>query len=150
LTQGLKQRFDIKWKLNEITGCWEWTAYRDKDGYGNIQVNKSPRQAHRISYILYVGGIPPNTLVCHSCDNPGCVNPDHLFLGTPKLNMEDKYNKNRQIHVRGEEVGNSKLSTEDVKHIRSSSFGNQQLAKYYGVTHSLISAIRLNKCWKHV
>ncbi len=92
--------------------CWIWTGNRDKDGYGNI--GNGPRdsykliRAHRLSYALHKGEVPDNLFVCHTCDKPYCVNPDHLFLGTAKDNENDKVNKGRQ--AKGERNGNSKYA----------------------------------------
>lgn len=144
-------RFESKFSIGVGNSCWTWLGYRDRDGYGNFCLNGRPYQAHRISWAYYNNKeIPKGMLICHTCDNPSCINPDHLFLGTPKDNMVDKYNKGRNVNVRGAAVGNSKLTEQDVKHIRTSPMNNRVLAKELGVTHSLISAVQLRKCWKHV
>jgi HNH endonuclease len=75
--------------------CWEWTASKFRDGYGQIKVNRKNKKAHRIAYELFKGPIPENMLVCHTCDNPGCVRPEHLFLGTALDNSHDMINKGR-------------------------------------------------------
>lgn len=75
--------------------CWEWIASKNPDGYGNFYYNKRIDRAHRVSYILEHGPIPKGMLVCHNCDNPGCVNPSHLFLGSQKDNMSDCSKKRR-------------------------------------------------------
>ncbi len=75
-------------------GCWEWKAKKDKNGYGIIYATKNTR-AHRFSYELYHGKIFENLIICHKCDNPPCVNPDHLFMGTHKDNAQDRQQKNR-------------------------------------------------------
>jgi len=94
----LLERFNAKYIKIE-GGCWEWSASKHRQGYGRIRLGKKEGktvQAHRVSYELFIGEIPSEKLVCHRCDNPSCVNPDHLFLGTHKDNMIDKYKKGRQ------------------------------------------------------
>lgn len=76
-------------------GCWEWTAHRDKHGYGRIRLNGIPALAHRVVYELLVGAIPEGLFALHHCDNPGCVRPDHIFLGTQRDNMRDMWKKGR-------------------------------------------------------
>jgi len=77
-------------------GCWLWTAHVNRTGYGHFALSRSRgRSAHRVSHELNIGPIPSGMLVCHRCDNPRCVRPDHLFLGTPSDNMHDKVAKGR-------------------------------------------------------
>lgn len=77
------------------TGCWLWIARKDKDGYGLLRIDRRPIGAHRISFRIFNGEIPFGVSVLHSCDNPGCVNPEHLFLGTHTDNVRDTCNKKR-------------------------------------------------------
>lgn len=151
LNRSLMERFHSKYIKNLETGCWEWNAYKDRDGYGVFQLNQYPKQAHRVSWLFSNGEIPPNTLVCHKCDNPGCVNPEHLFLGTNSDNMQDMLSKNRSNYSRGEYVGTSKLEEAQVRYIKSNKqYTGKDLAEEFGVSPALISMIRSNKCWKHV
>lgn len=81
-------------------GCWLWTSYK-KQGYGYFRINNKDIGAHRVSYELIYGPFDKCLFVCHKCDNPPCVNPDHLWLGTNQDNMEDMYNKNRGYKSHG-------------------------------------------------
>src|SRR6266446_4977936 len=90
--------------------CWEWIAFRRSEGYGRFSFNRKTEQAHRVSLKLIGVIIPPKILVCHSCDNPPCVNPKHLFLGSDKDNSNDKVLKNRQGGAKGETNQGAKIT----------------------------------------
>jgi hypothetical protein len=87
-------------KVEKTEGCWLWMAARDKDGYGNVRWRMERERAHRLSWRLTYGNIPDGLWVLHRCDNPPCVRPDHLFLGTAKDNTADMLNKGRYISHR--------------------------------------------------
>jgi hypothetical protein len=93
MKRTLEERF---WeKVQTGAGCWEWLAVRDRRGYGQLGVNGKTRKAHRLSWEINNGPIPDGLFVCHHCDNPGCVRPSHLFLGTHQDNMRDMIEKGR-------------------------------------------------------
>jgi hypothetical protein len=95
------ERFESKYEvMMDDRGCWEWTANRLPWGYGRIFKDGELKLAHRASYELHTGSIPNNMLVCHTCDNPSCVNPKHLFLGTDSDNTKDMILKGRNKNLR--------------------------------------------------
>lgn len=94
MKKSIKDRFFAKTKASD-TGCLEWTAATDKDGYGKFWDGVSVKRAHRFAYEYFIGPIGNDLLICHSCDNPKCVNPEHLWCGTNRQNMTDAKKKNR-------------------------------------------------------
>ena len=147
----LEERFSA-YTVEKKDGCWKWIGYLDPNGYGRLNIKNVPILAHRISYQLYRGGIPKGMSICHKCDNPFCVNPDHLFLGTQKDNMDDMINKGRDHKrgMKGSEHPRSKLDEEKVKLIRLSSKTDMQLSIEYGVSRSVIYDAKHRNTWKHV
>lgn len=127
------------------SGCWIWLGPIGSDGYGQMSDN---RKAHRIAYMRARGPIPKGMLVCHSCDVPLCVNPAHLFLGTPASNSLDMVKKRRQAF--GERQHKAKLNAEDVRAIRASSDTHVAIAAQYGITDRNVSIIKRRLTWKHV
>lgn len=137
----------------ELGPCWLWTVTTDKRGYGRIMGEQRghtvPRVASRVSWELQNGPIPEGMLVCHNCDNPTCVRPDHLFLGTAYDNAHDMDSKGRS-RFRGEQHGNAKFTVSDILEIRSSELTQTALARIYGVHPSTISNVISRKHWFHV
>lgn len=143
-TQTLEERFLAKCIPEPNTGCWLWFSAIDRLGYGNITVDGKPRIAHRVSFELFVGALPPRMEVCHRCDVRCCVNPDHLFLGTHLENMLDAQRKGR-LAV-GFQNGKTKLSSADVNCIRilgGTGISQRALAAQIDVPRSTISHILL-------
>lgn len=132
-------------------GCWHYTGYTpaSRGGYGEFDFKSGKRMlAHRAAYLLLKGNDPGKQLVCHRCDVPRCVNPDHLFLGTIQDNMDDRNAKGRQ--ARGERNGPAKLTEEQVLAIRADPRTNRAIAKDYGVFETTISTIKHRHTWKHI
>ncbi len=147
----IKERFYSKFKVNEDNGCWEWVANRFPKGYGCFKLNGKSQAAHRISYEIHTGEIQEGMVICHKCDNPCCVNPVHLFMGTQKDNLLDRKIKGRSIF--GEKNGRCKLKTEDINIIRrllSKKVDQRDIAKEFGVGQTTISRIKLNESWSHI
>ena len=130
-----KERFE-KFFIKKDNDCWVWQGTRHRQGYGFFRIHKKMVVAHRVSYALYKGKIPKGKgyhgiCVCHSCDNPSCVNPNHLFLGSQKTNMKDMKRKGRGVLGRKIEsnsgVNNygSKFNKQDILDIRSKYNSNE-------------------------
>ncbi len=138
-----------KAEVNPETGCWDWTACKVWGGYGRINVAGKAKLAHRISYELHRGPVRDDLQVCHTCDNRGCINPEHLFVGTNMDNVADKMEKGRQS--RGSTHGPAKLTESDVIAIRAAEgFLHRELADRFGVDKTTISHIRARRFWAHV
>jgi len=154
----LEGRFWEKMKTND-NGCWEWQGsthgYKGNE-YGTVRYNGKGISTHRLAYQLKKGEIPKGMLVCHSCDNRLCCNPDHLFLGTAKDNMKDMEQKGRTKYVAapGELNGRAKLKVNQVIEIRKlHSTGNytvKKLAEMYGCSIHIIYQVVSRRSWKSV
>lgn len=137
-------------KVHKTDGCWLWTASLDNHGYGQIQRSREqhPIRAHIYSYELHYGSIPAGLCVCHRCDIPACIRPDHLFLGTHTDNLKDSASKGR-MH-RGERTGNAKLTNKEVIEIKSllaNHVPQKVIAKKFKVSHANICAINTGYSW---
>lgn len=139
-----KEQFNARWTPEPFSGCWIWT--RGGTRYGSLRINKRKEQAHRVAWQIYKGEIPAGLWVLHTCDNPFCVNPGHLFLGTHKDNMRDMKNKRRGRGGRGM----ARLTPEQVREIKLSSNTGASFAKKFGVCEATVSYIRTNQTWKHI
>lgn len=139
---NIKDRFWSKVDVRGKSACWEWKANK-VHGYGMLATKSksAPIKAHRLSWMIHYGEIPSGMAICHSCDNPGCVNPNHLMLGTQKANMIDaaKKGKMKFFHIgTGEDNNAAKLSNEQVLSLRkdyaTGKFTYQEIAEKYGVS----------------
>jgi hypothetical protein len=132
-------------------GCWPWLGGHNTGGYPRYQCGWE-NYAHRVMWTINFGPIPSGMSVCHTCDNPGCVRPSHLWLGTPKDNLQDAVRKGRTAHPHrtGEAGPNHKLTWESVRQIRALVEGgsrHRQVAAEFGVTQATISHIVTRKTW---
>lgn len=152
--EPIEIRFERHYIPEPMSGCWLWLSTLTSDGYGRIidDRKRSRRQilAHRISWELHRGLIPELANVLHTCDNPGCVNPEHLFLGSHSDNMRDSVKKGRKNNLKGEKHGNAKLTEAQALEIKHSSDRGVDLAARFGVAATLISKIRSGENWKHL
>ena len=140
--------------VQKTTDCWLWTGCSGgRLGYGVLSYpgrSKGGTPAHRYSWELHVGPIPEGLCVLHHCDNPPCVRPGHLFLGTKADNTADMMLKGRHVSRRGVEAGRAKLTDDIVRSIRTDPRGYKALAKVYGVERTTIRDARKKVTWSHV
>lgn len=166
-----RQSGDLFWnRVTKGVGCWQWTGPKDR-GYGIIIFNGHRVRAHRYSYELHFGASPGRLFVCHRCDNPSCVRPDHLFLGTQLDNMQDMARKGRHWRknhpewayhgpmphpercARGERHGRAKVNAELVRAFRRDVAAGETrvaVAKKYGVHRAIVYSVISGKTWAHV
>ncbi len=132
--------------------CWEWQGCR-YSGYGRINIGGRHGRLYRVTRLVYFlehGVDPGEQFVCHSCDNPSCCNPNHLWLGDDAANRADCESKGRANHPKGETHGLAKLTEVAVLSLRASDEDNCTLARRYGVTDVAVSGVRRGRTWKHV
>lgn len=176
LSKDPMQRIKNRVRIDK-NGCWNWLGGKDKDGYGKTTFKFKTYRPHRLAYAATYGPIPEGQLVLHKCDNPACCNPDHLFLGSQKDNIQDairkgrfKFNCNTNFdHLRGQnhylnkhpekrKLGEdclwSKLKEEQVIEIRrlhkEQKISAYRLAKMFGVSKFCTLQIIRRKTWKHI
>jgi hypothetical protein len=146
------KKFWNKVNIGLDNDCWEWNGTISFYGYGVFNIDGVVLKSHRVSFFIKNKIDPKELMVCHSCDNRKCVNPNHLFLGTNKDNMQDALSKKRMFV--GEKNHQSKLLDIDVLNIRklylNGDISQDKLSKMFGVGQDQISRIVNNKLWKHV
>lgn len=135
-----RERFQKYFTPGESAECWEWMGLQS-GGYGKLRIGPRKHFAHRLAYEYFVGPIPDGQCVCHTCDNPSCVNPSHLFLGTHQDNMRDATLKGR-MHPR--------LTPDQVQAIRSDTRRQTVIAEAYGISPTSVSCIKRRKNWRHL
>lgn len=142
--------------FSEGDGCWTWNGRTDTRGYGRVCLGDKPLStllAHRVAFVRAFGVFDGERLVCHKCDNPPCVRPDHLFLGDDAANNADMIRKGRAFHPFGETHCCAKLTAEKVVEIRARAAlgeGARPLARVFGVSDMQIRDIVARRSWKHV
>jgi hypothetical protein len=140
-------------RVRKIGLCWEWTGSLDTSGYGLVRVDGRLMKAHRYSYLLTRGSLPPPTCVVrHKCDNPVCVNPDHLEPGTRADNTRDRDERNRFVCLQGEAHGMHKLTERDVRWIRENVglLSGAEMARKLRVSPTAVNRAALRQTWRHI
>ncbi len=159
--QDVIERFEAKFERRGPDECWEWQASRMPKGYGRfgtVRGISSMNLAHRVSYVLYNGKLPViegwhGACVLHRCDNPPCVNPAHLFVGSIKDNIHDMIDKNRQsinYPVEGKPFCNARLTVEQVISIRADPRNCCQIGRELGISSTHVGYIKKRKVWKQI
>ena len=140
----------------DLNDCWLMTSYQDRDGYHIFYHDGTSTKAHRYMYELYFGNIPKGQCVCHKCDNPGCVNPNHLFIGSHKDNMSDMRIKKRSRNSFGENNANTKLDNNQIIEMLNMVLCGKLLSKddviKYNPNFSIhnIQNILIKRNWSHI
>lgn len=141
-------------KVNKTDGCWEWTASLDTSGYGLFRYKGILNKAHRFCYENFVGPIPKGKLMCHKCDNPKCVRPDHLFIGTHQDNVDDRESKGRGVTFKEEKHNMAKLDKTKVRKIRemyeTGGYSLRHLGELHNVNATTIHSIIKKRTWGNV
>lgn len=161
--ESVQRRFWEKVHKRGPDECWEWKTRSGRRDYGCFSINGKPQRAHRVSWIMHFGEIPEGLFVCHSCDNPPCINPRHLWLGTAQDNVVDMVRKGRGYSpisqgvkirkAKGEAHGSAKLNNEKVLEIRrrlNAGERDERLGLEFGVGRTAIRYIRTGRRWNHI
>lgn len=156
--KSIVQRFESK--FSKVEGCWNWNAYIDKDGYGRFRIGNKQVRSNRASYLIYKGAIGENLVIRHKCDNPSCVNPDHLEIGTNFDNVMDMVCRNRQ--AKGEKIyknrrsfkgqcsPKAKITEKQALSILSDERSHLTIAMEHGLTRAAVSNLKRGITWAHL
>ena len=141
LTDRQKQNFQKKVDIPLFGGCHEWKGARSSEGYGSFRINEQAVGAHRVAFLLEYGYLPENAL--HTCDNPSCVNPEHLYDGTRVENGIDRAQRGSDYKLTPDNI-------REIRYLRALDFTYKSIAKRFGVSISTIYQIITGKIWSHV
>lgn len=152
--------------IHSTSGCWEWTGCSRGNGYGCMKVGSKLIDTHRLSFLVFKGAIPDGLLVCHTCDNKKCINPDHLFTGTHQDNYDDSIKKGRasahslenrlKIREHGRRValayilGNNSTLISNIRADLMLDISGADIGRKYGVSKFVVSRIKNNKAWQWI
>jgi HNH endonuclease len=154
--ESLKSRFESKFIRGERFECWQWQSYRNKSGYGVISYGTERGKnilAHRASYLLQWGNLDEALCVMHTCDNPPCVNPRHLKLGTNQDNIDDMVRKGRNYYKPGPNIHRSKINIDIARKIKldlKNGISVKQITENRNISKHIVWDIKRNKTWKHI
>jgi len=149
ISQRTAARFRKNYHQSEPDKCWVWTGATNGK-YGWFWFDGRPMMAHRFAWLLAIGGVEDGLLVCHRCDNPPCVNPAHLFLGTTQDNTADRHTKGRSHGPQGANHAMAMLREADIPAIRQDARPSRLLGRIYGVSKTQILRIKNRKSWNHL
>lgn len=128
---------DVHYRINTVTNCWEWIRYKNVLGYGRYHKTGKLWLSHRYVWTKIHGDVPKGLLVCHTCDNPSCVNPDHLWLGTNKENLTDMFRKRRHPNIRIRDL----IPLSAIKVLKDIGLSPYQIAAYFGISNTSVYRI---------
>ena len=151
LASKAREISDLFWsKVDKQDECWIWIAAINMFGYGHFAIERKIYKAHRVAYMIKHGDIPDGMYILHSCDNPACVNPEHLRVGTQKDNIMDRTIRGRHNPTSGTKNAWAKLTEKDVLQIRGSNLSALELSELYGISRSNIYNILGRRTWTHI
>lgn len=146
-TKSFEERLERHIERLPESGCWIWMGATLENGYGKVRdAEMKSALAHRASYSYYKGSLSKDKYVCHTCDIPSCVNPNHLFLGTPTENQQDSKRKGRAIKATFK-LEKSKVS--EIKNYLKHGYSQKEIANLFGISQSMVSMINTNKAWSN-
>lgn len=134
-----------------LDACWNWPGDKGNRGYGRVKRRGKHLNVHRIAYEAFVGPIPDGLLVLHHCDNPACCNPDHLYVGTQQMNVQDRVRRNRNAigsRVRTAVLNEAKVM--EIRRLAAEGTTPKVLARQFGVARNTISLILNRRTWRHI
>ncbi len=146
---SIHEKLDFYTSYEPTSGCWLWFGPEHTKGYGRLQMRKRNLYAHRLQWERFNGPIPIGLEVCHKCDTPPCINPEHLFIGTHAENMQDSRRKGRSNLNRGASHPRALFTEDQVRAIRKDKRSGSKIAKEYGGTRWTINDIKAHRTWRY-